>query len=114
MPDRTRDLRKDHGEITCPDHEAPCRIIEGINETDWEQVKAVADRFDDPGRFVAVPGFEWSTPTVGHLNVWYSRDYTDALHQNAFVTPRATSETDRVGPPPRSRTSSKGRPTSRP
>jgi hypothetical protein len=91
---------KDHGEVTCGDHEAPCRIFEGINETDWEQVKGYADRFDDPGRFVAVPGFEWSTPTVGHVNVWYSRDYTDALHQNAFVTPRALSETDRVGAPP--------------
>jgi hypothetical protein len=90
---------KDHGEVSCPDHESPCRIFEGINETDWREMREVADRFDDPGRFVTVPGFEWSTPTIGHCNVWYSADYTDALHQNAFVTPRAISEADRVGLP---------------
>ncbi len=90
---------KDHGEVTCGDHEAPCRIIEGINQTDWEAVKAVADRFDRPGSFVVVPGFEWSTPTIGHINVWYSREFTDALHQNAFFTPPAAAEADRIGLP---------------
>ena len=91
---------KDHGEVTCGDHELPCRTITGINQTDWEAMREVADRFDDPGRFVTVPGFEWSTPTVGHCNVWYSRDFTDALHQNAFFTPTAIAEADRIGFPP--------------
>jgi hypothetical protein len=91
---------KDHGEVTCGDHELPCRIITGINQTDWEGMREIADRYNDPGRFVTVPGFEWSTPTVGHCNVWFTREYTDALHQNAFFTPTAIAEADQIGFPP--------------
>lgn len=90
---------KDHGEATCPDwREGGCRFITGINEGDWRAMEAIADSAYEPGAFVAFRGFEYSTPTVGHINVWFGRDFTDPAHQGALATPRALSEMDRVFP----------------
>lgn len=92
---------KDHGELTCPGHEqGGCHMVEGINETDWEYMAELADAAYDPGEFVSFRGFEWSTPTVGHLNVWFSEQFTDALHEFAFFTPTAVAEADQLLPVP--------------
>lgn len=89
-----------HGELTCPGHQqGGCHTVEGINETDWQTMRYIADVAYEPGAFVSFRGFEYSTPTVGHLNVWFSREFTDGLQQRAFVTPRAISEVDRLIPP---------------
>ncbi len=94
---------KDHGELTCPGHEeGGCHKIEGINETDWAYMRDLADSANAPGEFVSFRGFEWSTPTVGHLNVWFSEQFTDALHEFAFFTPTAIAEVDQVTPVPSS------------
>jgi uncharacterized protein DUF3604 len=91
---------KDHGQFTCPTwQDGGCRFIEGINANDWQTMAQIADDAYDPGSFVAFRGFEFSTPTVGHINVWFGSDFTDPLHQLALVTPRAVSEADRVFPP---------------
>ncbi|HWG93508.1 MAG TPA: hypothetical protein VNU66_04700, partial [Mycobacteriales bacterium] len=45
----------------------------------WRRTGALADGADDPGSFTAVRGFEWSSPTLGHVNVWFSQDWTDPL-----------------------------------
>jgi hypothetical protein len=90
---------KHHGEITCPGHEqGGCHTVEGINETDWQTMKYLADIANDPGSFVTFRSFEYSTPTVGHLNVYFSQQYTDAMHEHAFFTPPAAAEIDRVIP----------------
>ncbi|MGH2784888.1 MAG: DUF3604 domain-containing protein [Actinomycetota bacterium] len=92
---------KGHGEITCPGHEeGGCHKIEGINGADWEYMAELADASYDPGEFVSFRGFEWSTPTVGHLNVWFSEEFTDALHEFAFFTPTAIAEVDQIAPVP--------------
>jgi hypothetical protein len=92
---------KGHGELTCPGHEqGGCHTIEGINGTDWETMRELADTAYDPGEFVSFRGFEWSTPTVGHLNVWFSEQFTDALHEFAFFTPTAIAEVDQILPVP--------------
>ena len=31
------------------------------------------------GSYVAMRGFEWSSPTLGHINVWQSQTWTDPL-----------------------------------
>jgi hypothetical protein len=91
---------KNHGEATCPDwHEGGCRFITGINESDWRAMAAIADSAYEPGSFVSFRGFEYSTPTVGHINVWFGEDFTDPAHEGALATPRALSEMDRVFPP---------------
>jgi len=48
-------------------------------ENDWGHARAAADAADEPGRFAALWGFEWSSPLYGHLNVINSQDYTDCL-----------------------------------
>jgi hypothetical protein len=40
---------------------------------DWEELTALSDGMDQPGRFVSVPGYEWTSPSFGHRNV-YLRD----------------------------------------
>ena len=48
-------------------------------EQEWRNIKAAADSADDPGAFVALWGFEWSNPLLGHVNVLNTSDFTDAL-----------------------------------
>lgn len=91
---------KDHGQYDCATwQDGGCRFIEGINQDDWETMAKIADAAYEPGRFVSFRGFEYSTPTVGHINVWFGTDFTDPLHEGALVTPREISEMWRVFPP---------------
>jgi hypothetical protein len=94
---------KGHGELTCPGHEeGGCQKVEGINESDWGVMRGLADAAYAPDEFVSFRGFEWSTPTIGHLNVWFSEQFTDALHEFAFFTPNAAAEIDQLLPVPSS------------
>lgn len=43
-----------------------------LEEAGWRQLAELAAAADDPGRFVAIRGFEWSHPMLGHINVWDS------------------------------------------
>jgi hypothetical protein len=90
---------KDHGQYTCPEwHEGGCRFVEGINANDWAAMAKIADAAYLPGEFVSFRGFEYSTPTVGHINVWFGSEFTDPAHEGALATPRAVSEAWRVFP----------------
>jgi hypothetical protein len=90
---------KDHGQLTCPGWEkGGCHTVEGINGEDWKAMRTIANAAYDPGNFVSFRAFEYSTPTVGHINVWFSEQFTDALHEFAFVTPKAISEADQLIP----------------
>ena len=40
----------------------------------WREIQRQAARFDDPGRFVALPGFEWTSWLHGHRHVLYFED----------------------------------------
>jgi hypothetical protein len=51
----------------------------GIDAHAWARTRELADRADDPGGFVALGGFEWSHGLHGHMSVWGSRRFTDAL-----------------------------------
>jgi hypothetical protein len=61
-----------------------CRAIIGLDEAGWARVGALADAADDPGAFVAIRGFEWTHPMLGHMNVWLSSRWIDALHTVGF------------------------------
>ena len=54
-----------------------CTGFTGINEQAWERLGRLADASDDRGSFVAIRGFEWSSPVLGHVNVWFSQTWTD-------------------------------------
>jgi hypothetical protein len=89
-----------HGQVDCAKwQDGGCRFIEGINQDDWETMRKIADAAYEPGRFVAFRGFEYSTPTIGHINVWFGEDFIDPLHEGALVTPREISQMWRVIPP---------------
>jgi Protein of unknown function (DUF3604) len=51
----------------------------GIDRHAWARTRELADQCDDPGAFVALAGFEWSHGFHGHMSVWGSQRYTDAL-----------------------------------
>jgi hypothetical protein len=57
-----------------------CSSLAGIDETKWARAGEIADSNYDPGNFVAIRGFEWSSPTLGHVNVWFSEKWVDPLH----------------------------------
>jgi hypothetical protein len=52
-----------------------------IDEEGWRRIGKLADAADDPGAFVAVRGFEWSSPTLGHMNVWGGDRWVEPLPQ---------------------------------
>lgn len=68
------DGEPEHGEA------GECRSLAAIDEERWRTTKALAAHHDDPGRFAALHGFEWSSPFLGHVNVWESRTWIDPLH----------------------------------
>ena len=56
-----------------------CDPANTIAGEDWVELGALADAADEPGRFVAIRGFEWSSHTIGHMNVWGGRGYVPPL-----------------------------------
>jgi hypothetical protein len=57
----------------------PCRSVFGMGEAGWQRCRTLADSADLPTRYTALAGFEWSSPHLGHVNVWSSQDWIDAL-----------------------------------
>jgi hypothetical protein len=47
-----------------------------LDERGWQQLQGLADAADKAGEFVAIRGFEWSHPALGHINVWDSPKWT--------------------------------------
>lgn len=60
--------------------------LAGINEEKWARIAAIADRENTDGAFVAIRGFEWSSPGLGHMNVWFSSRWIDPLHTAGGTT----------------------------
>lgn len=59
--------------------ENPCTSVFGMNADGFAATGRYADAVDDPGSFTALRGFEWSSPYLGHMNVWFSEQVTDPL-----------------------------------
>ena len=55
-----------------------------LDQTKWDSTEVMAESSTTPGRFLAIRGFEWTNDTVGHINVWFSGDYTDVGHTPAL------------------------------
>jgi hypothetical protein len=51
----------------------------GLTREGWERTGVLADGADRPGVFTAMRGFEWSEPTLGHVNVWFTDEWTDVV-----------------------------------
>lgn len=68
------------------DHSTGCSAVGGINDESWARHHRIAEAANDPGAFTAIRAFEWSSPTLGHINVWFSQEYTDPLHDLGGTT----------------------------
>ncbi len=96
------------GEVTCSKHVDPkgsngrgtCSQIVGINEESWRTLGDLAQRNNDGGRFVALRGFEWTTTTLGHINVWFSQTWIDSHSTGSLQSFRAAGEVARQAPAP--------------
>ena len=56
-----------------------CHSLLGIDEASWAKAGEYADAAQADGSFTAIRGFEWSSPTLGHVNVWLSNTWVDPL-----------------------------------
>lgn len=68
----------------CPNSD--CQSLAGINDQTWAEAAVLADAAYQQGSFVAIRGFEWSSPTIGHMNVWFSQRWMDPLHTGGLGT----------------------------
>jgi hypothetical protein len=57
-----------------------CQSVVGLDEAGWELTRELADAANDPDAFTAIRGFEWTSPILGHINVWFSSRWIDPLH----------------------------------
>jgi len=78
-------LSKDLAESPCLDN-TDCQSLAGLDENAWALTEQLADGANTPGAFTAIRGFEWSSPTLGHMNVWFSQGWTDPLHTGGLGT----------------------------
>ena len=46
---------------------------------EWDTMQVAADQYNEPGRFVALRGFEYSSPITGHMCVFNTDDFASAL-----------------------------------
>ncbi|MGH3812229.1 MAG: CehA/McbA family metallohydrolase [Pseudonocardiaceae bacterium] len=56
----------------------------GLDRAAWRRTGELADAHDRPGEFTAIRGFEWSHPNLGHVNAWFTDDFTDVATHGAM------------------------------
>jgi hypothetical protein len=91
-------MAKNGGEVTCA-HGA-CTAFMGINNDSWELLGELADKAQADGSFTALRGFEWSTGTLGHINVWFTEQWTDPATVGGLFTPQGAAEIGQLLPLP--------------
>jgi hypothetical protein len=73
------------GDSVCGD----CSAILGMDDPGWHTHGQLADQAYAPGEFVAMRGFEWTSPHLGHINVWFSEQWIDPLSTGSLLDPDA-------------------------
>jgi hypothetical protein len=75
-----------------------CAPAKTIDDGGWRRLGKLADDADDPGSFVAIRGFEWSSPSLGHMNLWGSSSFIEPLPLRSDGVPAELAIGDE-GPP---------------
>lgn len=59
-------------------YEHSCGRFVGLNQAGWKYTRQLAGAANDPANgFIAIRGFEWTAVVQGHVNVWFSEEFTD-------------------------------------
>jgi len=58
-------------------HDTMERIEPSGREAEWELLQRLRDNFNQPGRFVALLGYEWSNHKWGHRGIYFAPDEPD-------------------------------------
>lgn len=66
-----------------------CQTVVDFVERSWQERLEQARRFDEPGRFVPLLGFEWAH-TTGHLNGFFSQLDAPLVYPTSFRDPAMT------------------------
>ncbi len=76
---------------------APKTGTQGITEDEWAYSKRLADEVNEPGTFVSLKGYEWTSYFYGHRNVYFapSEDDPPLVHHNR---PSAIGKPDEQAP----------------
>lgn len=59
---------------------------------DWEALTELNEKYDQPGDFVTVPGFEWTSANHGHRNVYFRQTGAGLFDSARPGSPRNTIE----------------------
>jgi hypothetical protein len=60
----------------------------GLDDLGWSELEELAAASNRDGEFVAIRGFEWSHPLLGHINVWDSPTWIAPVLPTAKDLPR--------------------------
>jgi hypothetical protein len=72
--------------------EGTCGRALSLTDAGWEYVRELADAANDPAQgFIAIRGFEWTSVVQGHVNVWFSSEYTDPGRTGGQAGPEAVA-----------------------
>jgi len=77
-----------------------CNFYLGIDEESWQVLKGLADANERDGEFVAMRGFEWTTGTIGHVNVWFTEQWIDSFTTLGIESTRGLPVLFGTAPPP--------------
>lgn len=71
---------------TCDDESAPAAAgyLRTLSEAGWRQVAELAAKAERGRSFVALRGFEWTSPRLGHMNAWFSTNWIDTLSTGGY------------------------------
>ena len=83
-----------------PCSNAQCNYYMGIDEESWQRIAELADASNADGAFVAMRGFEWTTGTIGHVNVWFTEEWVDSFTTMGIQSPRGLTPLLGVIPEP--------------
>jgi hypothetical protein len=67
-----------------------------ITDAFWRELNALTAEFDQPGRFLAIPGYEWSgnTSVGGDHNVWYRTEGRPIYRSHRALVPDDANPAD--------------------
>src|SRR5262245_2022810 len=72
----------------CTDDPTPCALADPVNPADsfrkWDATAEQAAAATTPG-FTAFRGFEWTSDRFGHINVYFSRNYSNAKTDGGYA-----------------------------